>query len=221
MAKKNFALFILFLIVFMMFTVSVKNLDVKPIGPENSEVGFSVLNGTVNEMFGESNKWDKITDVFKYISILCMGFFACLGVYQLIKGKSIKSVDADIICLGLIYVIMLVFEVIFDKAAINFRPLLEDGELAASYPSSHTVLIITVIATAMIEYHYRINRKPVILTLDIICIIIIALGVIGRILSGQHWLTDIIGGMLLGISYIFLFYAFAYKPLNKKVDFDE
>ena len=192
-------------IAFAVFTVLVKTVDVKDIGPEWSSVGFATLNAKVNLALGESTLWYKITEAMGIFAILIGLCFALLGMLQLIKGKSLKAVDIDIYVLGGFYVLLAVVYAMFEKIVVNYRPVLEDGELAASYPSSHTVLIIGIMLTTLLQLSNRLEGKRICRPACIMCGILAAVAVAGRMLSGVHWLTDIAGGVILALALVALY----------------
>ena len=195
--------------VFALFTVLVKTIDTAPIGPNGTTVGFSALNGSFRDSVGENAAMYKITQVLGVLAIALAGFFALWGVYQLSIRKSIKKVDPQILLLGVFYVIVIAFYLLFEIAVINYRPVIEEGATApeASYPSSHTVLSVCVFVTAAIVlFGYLKNRAlagAVCAALNVLAIF----AVIGRALSGVHWLTDIIGGALLSAALVALYYT--------------
>lgn len=210
---------VLFLI-FVLFTVLVANVDLQPIGPENSVVGLASLNGAVAEAIGVHMVWYKITDILGYLAILVALFFGLLGVLQLIKGKSLAKVDSDILALGGFYVLVMVFYVIFELVGVNYRPVIIDASegLEASYPSSHTMLALCVFTTAIFQFQSRIKDEQICKVIEIVAVILIVLTVGGRLISGVHWFTDIIGSLLLSSSLIVLYCAtvIALKTVKKK-----
>lgn len=195
------ALFLLFLL----FTVAVMYVDRKPIGPEDSVVGFASINGFMHQTIGVHAIWDKITDLIAAVAILPSVVFAALGLQQLIQRKNLWKVDADLLLLGAFYVLTAAVYVIFEFFIVNYRPVLEDGVLEASYPSSHTVLAVCFLATAMLQFRRRIQNTAVWQAVLIIGGIMLAIAVIGRLLSGVHWFTDIAAGVLLGASLVMLY----------------
>lgn len=210
---------VLFLL-FVLFTVLVANVDLQPIGPESSVVGLATLNGAVAEAIGVHMVWYQITDILGYLAILVALFFGLLGVLQLIKGRSLARVDSDILALGGFYVLVVVFYVIFELVCVNYRPVIIDPSegLEASYPSSHTMLALCVFTTAIFQFQSRIRDRQVCKVIEIVAVILIVLTVGGRLISGVHWFTDIIGSLLLSSSLIVLYCAtvIALKTAKKK-----
>ena len=205
--KTNMILTALLFVVFIVFTLLVKTVDVAAIGPEGSKVGFSSLNGFIHNALGVHEFWYTLTKLFGVVAILIAAFFGVIGAMQLIKGKSLKAVEWDIYALGITYVATIAFYALFEKLIINYRPVIKDAEegLEASYPSSHTMLIIVVLGTAIVEIAARIKDEKIARIVKIVLTVIIAVTVIGRLICGVHWFTDIIGGMILGAALISLY----------------
>lgn len=198
-------------ICFIIFTILVKVVDVQPLGAEASLIGFASLNTAVFKLLGTNAFCYKLTQFFGLMAILLAGVFAAIGLLQLIKRKSLFKVDRQIITAGLVYAIVIILYVLFEKLAINYRPIVLDEGLEASYPSTHTMLILTIFGTAVSLIRTYINSAKVALTGKLFCIAIMWLTVICRLLSGVHWFTDITGGLLISLCLISL-----YKSLNIK-----
>lgn len=203
--KKKISISLLFL--FIIFTISVKFLDVQSVGVNNSEIGFATLNMFIHSFLGVNKSWYNITEILGIVPIIIVVFFAGIGVYQLIKRKSVLKIDRDILALGVFYIIVAISYLIFEVVVINYRPILVDGALEASYPSSHTTLAICIIGTAIIQANIRINSEKIKKYVNFILALVMILIVIGRLLSGVHWFTDIVGGTILSISLV-MFYSY-------------
>ena len=191
---------------FVVFTILVRTVDVQDIGPDWSSVGFARLNAKMYLLFDVNESaglfWYKMTEGMGIFAIIIGLCFAGLGLAQLIKGRSLKAVDADIYALGGFYVCLAVVYVLFEKLVINYRPVLEDGELAASYPSSHTVLIVGIMMTTILQLSKRLAGRKLCRPACISCAVLAAVAVIGRLLAGVHWFTDIVGGLILAAALV-------------------
>ena len=203
MKKKNIILTSILLIIFGIYTYVVKSVDVKAIGPNKSKVGLATMNNWFKGLIGSDMKIYKITEYLGYVLLLIVVVFGIIGLIQLIKRKSIKKVDREVLSLGALYVAMGVVYVLFEKVIINYRPILIDKVLEASYPSSHTVLAMCVgISFCMVasKYFGKFDKLA-----KAVVIILLTLVLAGRIISGVHWLSDIIGGIIISTVLISLF----------------
>ena len=195
---------------FAVWTLLVSIIDVKAIGPNGSAVGFAALNAFVHRITGVNMDLYSITDWLGLVPIFVCISFAIFGLIQWIKRKKIKKVDYSIFVLGGFYVIVIAAYLLFENLIINYRPVLINGFLEASYPSSTTMLVLCVMPTAIMQLKDRIRNKLLFKIITAaICAFIIFM-VIGRLLSGVHWFSDIIGGILLSTGLVAL-YDFAVK----------
>lgn len=210
MEKKNSRLFwvgVDLLAVFVLWTVLIRFVDVEAIGPRQSSVGFATLNGYIHNLTGVNMSLYIITDWLGLVPIGVAFGFAVLGIVQCIKRKSLLKVDRSILTLGGFYIVVMAVYILFEIVVINYRPTLIDGYLEASYPSSTTILVMCVMPTAMMQLRTRIKndlfRRCVMLTITVF----ITFMVIGRLVSGVHWITDIIGGALLSTAIVLMYYS--------------
>ena len=205
MKLKKSVVSLLLIIVSIIYILLIKLVDVASIGPKGSEVGFSSINGWFNNIFSYNSTIYIITEVLGYIALLIIVVFALLGLYQLIKRKSIKKVDKEIIVLGIFYVIVLFFYVLFDKVAINYRPVLLEGVLEPSFPSSHTLLAMFVCGSAIIINNKLFEKNEYKKIINVLLIVLMVLIIVGRLLSGVHWITDVVGGILIATTLLYIF----------------
>ena len=200
--KKMFFMGAGFLGAFVLWTVLVSYVDVRAIGQNASSVGFATLNGYVHNLTGVNMFLYTITDWLGLVPIGVAFGFAVLGLVQWVGRKSLFKVDRSILALGGFYILVLAMYIFFEIVVINYRPVLIDGYLEASYPSSTTMLVMCVMPTAMMQLHARIKsdvfRRCVLISIAAFT----AFMVIGRLASGVHWLTDIIGGALVSAGLV-------------------
>lgn len=196
-------------ILFIILIILIKAVDVSPTGVGDTEIGLYHLNSAVKDFLGTNILWYKLTEVTGLILIAAGGIFAVIGLVQLIKRKSILKVDREILSLGGLYIMLGLVYAFFEKVIINYRPLILAGDSApeASFPSSHTVLsVVIAISIIMIIGKYVKNltaRNIIKSALTALAVIT----VIGRFLSGVHWFTDILGGIILSVCLLSLFRA--------------
>ena len=193
---------------FVLWTVFVRFVDVRAIGPEGSSVGFATLNGFVHELTGVNWLLYTVTDWLGLVPIAVALGFTILGLAQLIGRKSLWKVDHSILALGVFYIAVIAAYVFFEIVVINYRPTLIDGYLEVSYPSSTTMLVMCVMPTAAMQLNVRIQNTVLRRCAVIAIVAFTAFMAIGRLLSGVHWITDIIGGALLSAGLMMLYSAF-------------
>lgn len=205
------------LVAFALWTFLIRCVDVQPIGPNGSRVGFAAINGAFHALTGVHWALYTLTDWLGLVPIGIALGFAVLGLVQLIRRKSLLKVDRDILILGGFYIVVLAAYLLFETVVINFRPVLIDGKLEASYPSSTTMLALCVLPTAMIQLKTRIRGDAVRRAILGIFVAFTVFMVVGRLLSGVHWLSDIVGGVLLSAGLVPL-YALAVKQRKMPED---
>ena len=205
---KNLYVAVCLLALFSLWTVLLNFVDVKALGPRDSVVGFATLNGLVHSITGIHMSLYIITDWLGLVPIGFALFFAILGLVQWIKRKNLIKVDYNLFVLGGFYIVVIAAYILFETVVINYRPVLIDGFLEVSYPSSTTLLVLCVMPTAMMQLKNRIKnktfRKCVLLSITAFIIFM----VVGRLISGVHWFTDIVGGALLSASLVMMYRYF-------------
>ena len=193
---------------FVLFTLLLTCVDVQFIGPQGSAVGFATVNGEVFQLLGVHFLWYHITDWLGVVAIAIAFGFAVAGLYQWVKRKSLRKVDRHILVLGGFYLLVIACYLFFEKVVINCRPILMYGSLEASYPSSHTMIVVSIMATAAMAFRVLCPQKREWrLAVDIFAAVVIAVTVIGRLIAGVHWLTDIVGGLLLSAALVVSYWA--------------
>ncbi|MBE6131333.1 MAG: phosphatase PAP2 family protein [Erysipelotrichaceae bacterium] len=190
---------------FVLWTIIAKFVDVKQIGPNNSYVGLSTMNSFVHNLTGCNMLLYTITDWLGIVPIILVLVFGIIGLIQWIKRRNFLKVDYDILILGLYYIVVFIFYILFENVVVNYRPVLIDGYLEVSYPSSTTLIVLSVMPTIIIQVNIRINNI-ILKKVLIYCIIVFScFMVVGRILSGVHWISDIIGGLLLSSGLVIMY----------------
>ena len=205
MKKKKFCIALGLLGAFALWTIAINRIDVQAIGPQGSTVGFATLNSMVHRLTGVHTQLYTITDWLGLVPV-AFGFgFTLLGLTQWIKRKNILKVDRSILILGAFYIVTLTAYLFFESYVINYRPVLIAGFLEASYPSSTTLLVLCVMPTAMMQLRGRIKNHALRKAVTAAIIAFIVFMVAGRLVSGVHWLTDIIGGILLSAGLVMIY----------------
>lgn len=204
-SKTSFVLGGLLFLFFVVFTVLVTKVDVASIGPENSSVGFSTINGKVRDMLSLNTKIYDITEYLGVVAIATVPIFGIIGFIQLVKGKSLAAVDKDIIILGIFYVVVAATYALFEIVIINYRPVILEEGLEASYPSSHSMLALAFLGFTIVQIGKRMSSSGLKTGLQILCVVLAIATAGGRLMSGVHWVTDICAGTVLGLAYAFLY----------------
>ena len=195
--RKMLCLSLCLLVAFVMWTLLVRFIDVRGIGPRGSSVGFATLNQFVHNATGTNMALYVITDWLGLVPIATALGFAALGLCQWAGRRSILKVDRSIIALGVFYIAVMSAYVFFEYAVINYRPVLIEGILEASYPSSTTMLVMCVMPTTAMQLNNCIKNKTVRRCIISVIVIFTLFMVFARLVSGVHWLSDIVGGALL------------------------
>ena len=207
-SRKELLIPLVFLTLLVIWTVAVKFVDVRPIGPNGTCVGLSSVNGFVHKLFGVHMMLYYVTDWLGLVPLFIAFGFAVSGLVQWIKRRNIFKVDADILVLGLFYIAVIAVFLLFERIALNYRPILINGTLEASYPSSTTLLVMCVMPTTAMQLKRRM-KPSVIKKLVIISIYVFtAFMVIGRLVSGVHWFSDIVAGALTSAWLVTMYHYF-------------
>lgn len=203
--KKTMITGAVLVILFVVWTVLITSVDVQPVGQNGTDVGFAAVNTRFHALTGVHMKAYKVTDWLGLVPILICAGFGVLGFIQLVRRKSLKKVDADIIMLGLYYIVVILAYLFFEMFPVNYRPVLIDGTLEASYPSSTTLLVLCVIPTLILQVNRRAENRTVRRIVTVGAVLFAAFMVAGRMVAGVHWLTDILGAVLLSAGLYLLY----------------
>ena len=197
---------------FGVWTGAVTQIDVRPIGQLGSEIGFASLNEMFHRLTGVNWFLYHLTDWLSVIPLGVVMCFGILGLIQWIRRKRLRLVDGDLLLLGGFYLIVMLAYLLFEVWTVNYRPVLINGFLEPSYPSSTTMLVICVMSTVAMQLRIRIKNKRVACWGQVMAFLFSVFMVVGRALSGVHWITDIVGGVLLSVGLVRL-----YAAINKSV----
>lgn len=204
--RRNYFISTILFLLAIGFTVLVKVVDVKQVGVNETSIGFGTVNQFVFNFFGVNMIWYHITDWLGLVPIFMAMAYALIGFVQLVKRKSLFKVDKEIIILGIFYIIVIALYLFFEKVIVNYRPILMDGFIEASYPSSHTLMTICLCGSSIIVNRKLFNNK-ITKFMNILSIAIVLITIIGRLISGVHWFTDIIGGIFISIALLMTLYS--------------
>ena len=209
------------LLSFVLWTILIQCVDVQAVGPKDTKVGFASWNIWFHNLTGENWTLYTVTDWLGLVPIFICGCFGILGLCQWVRRKRFFRVDADILLLGTYYLLVIAGYLLFEMVPINYRPVLIDGYLEASYPSSTTLLVLSVMPTLTFQAYRRCGNRTLRRLAAGFSVLFSAFMVVGRLISGVHWATDIIGSILLSAG-LFLLYgaAVAYSDQKKRMKHD-
>ena len=214
--KKNLLIGSIFLAMFAVWTALIQSVDVQPLGQNGTSIGFATFNCWFHHFTGVNMAIYTITDWMGLVPVAICLSFAGIGLVQLIKRRSLFRVDADIMILGVYFVIVFLAYAIFEMIPINYRPILIEGKMEASYPSSTTLLVLSVMPALIEQIQRRLSGITAKRIIKIVAIAFSAFMVIGRLVSGVHWFTDIVGGVLLSAGVFMLYKAAVMLALKEK-----
>ena len=215
--KRDLLAGIVLVAAFALWTVAVRLIDVQNAGPLGSEVGFATINVWFHRLTGVHMLIYTITDWLGLVPIIICMCFGVLGLVQMIHRRSLLKVDSDILLLGAYYVVVILGYLLFEMMPINYRPILIGGNLEASYPSSTTLLVLSVMPTLKYQSERRIAKPVTRKAIAVFVIVFSAFMVLGRLIAGVHWATDIVGSVFLssGLFMIYRFMAEYTRPKKK------
>ena len=217
--KRNLLTGVVLIGAFVLWTVLIQCVDVQAVGQNGTKVGFADFNVWFHQLTGVHMTLYTITDWLGLIPIFICLWFGVLGLLQLIKRRSLLKVDPDILLLGVYYVLVIACYLIFEMIPVGYRPVLIEGRLEASYPSSTTLLVLSVMPTLWFQANRRVSNVMRRKAVAVFAVIFSAFMVIGRLISGVHWATDIIGSVLLSAGLYMLYRsAVLYTDKAKKAD---
>jgi len=203
------------LILFAVWTVLIQTVDVQAVGQNGTDIGFASLNIWFHKMTGVHMWVYTVTDWLGLVPIFICMIFGVVGLVQLIKRRSLLKVDKDIILLGIYYILVIFGYLIFEMIPINYRPILIEGRMEASYPSSTTLLVMSVMPTLDFQVQLRVRNTKGRYGLYAFTVLFTTFMVVGRTVAGVHWLTDIAGSVLLSTG-LYLIYQGTVQLTDKK-----
>lgn len=204
------------LMAFILWTALILIVDVQPLGQNGTNIGFAALNIWFHKLTGVHMGIYTITDWLGLVPIFVCMLFGCLGLIQLIQRKSLFKVDYDILILGVYYVVVIVGFLAFEMFPINYRPILIEGVMEASYPSSTTLLVLSVMPTLGFQVKRRVQNYRIIKVVTSLTKLFSVFMVFGRLIAGVHWFTDIVGGILLSAGLFYMYKAIILLEDNEK-----
>ena len=192
---------------FGIWTALIQCIDVQNMGQNGTRIGFATFNVWFHQITDVHMLLYTITNWFGLVPIVICLCFGGLGCVQLLKCRNLFKVDADILLLGIYYILVIFGYLFFEMVPINYRPILINGFMEASYPSSTTLLVLSVMPTLKFQVDRRCTVTALKKLTDVFVVVFSAFMVMGRLISGVHWATDIIGSVFLSAG-LFMMYRF-------------
>lgn len=190
---------------FVIWTMLIQTVDVRAVGPNGTKVGFAALNGWFHALTGVHWALYSVTDWLGLVPLAVCAGFGVVGLKQWIQRQKLSAVDADILLLGGYYLVVIAAYLLFEQFPVNYRPVRIEGRLEASYPSSTTLLVLCVMPTLGFQAGRRMRGRAAQKGIRVFAAGFAALMAVGRMISGVHWLTDIIGAALLSAGLFALY----------------
>ena len=201
------------LIIILVFIVLLKKVNVGTNGDKN--IGLSKINLAIYNSLGTNKIMDIISTIILAMAGALALFFVVIGIIEVVKRKKLEMLDNSIKALALVYVITGWIYLIFDYIlVINYRPTTECISSSPSFPSTHTMLILMIFLTGITVLEGLIKNKKLLYFVEIGFGLLGILAIVTRMLSGKHWFTDIIAGILFAIM-LYFFHKFIIELLNE------
>ena len=200
---------------FGLWTLLIQTVDVRPLGQNGTDIGFAALNLRFHRLTGVHLALYTVTDWLGLVPILICLCFGALGFLQLLRRRSLARLDADLLLLGVYYALVILAYLFFEAVPINYRPVPINGVMEASYPSSTTLLVLSVMPTLTFQLDRRSENAALRTVTKAFSALFSVFMVLGRLVSGVHWVTDIVGSALLSAG-LFLLYRFAVRFAERR-----
>ena len=213
--RKELLTGVAFLAAFALWTGLVQCVDVQPVGQNDTDIGFATFNVWFHGLTGVHMGIYTVTDWLGLVPIAVCLCFGALGAVQLVQRRSLLRVDADLLLLGTYYIVVILCYLVFEMIPINYRPIPIDGIMEASYPSSTTLLVLSVMPTLKFQVDRRAESPRARIAATVFVVVFSAFMVLGRLVAGVHWATDIAGAVLLAAG-LFMLYRSAVAFADRK-----
>ena len=192
---------------FLLLILLLRTVDIQAVGPAGTSVGLASLNNGFHTGIGVHPFWSTVSNILGIIAIASAAGWALLGALPLIREKSLKKADPNLILLGILFLVTILIYLFFNLVTVNARPVLMKNETVpeASFPSSHVMMILVAMLGSIKMLNHYVRNLEQRRLFQLICWFVLIFSVFARMLSGVHWFTDIIGGILIAICLFSLF----------------
>ena len=207
----------------LLFSILVFTVDVKPIGPidsENPHTNYSVGFAAMNAGFRDAIK----TSAFCYTAFFILFILATLAalipvalfVWQMIQKKDLKKVNYSIFLLAAFYVTVYVVMMLFLLLPLERRPVVEmNGKVRTSFPSPALMAVLCVFVTFPTVVRTLLGKWQGQLYVQVACYALAVFSFFMSLFSGVHWLSDAMAAVLFAGTLVSAFY-FVFFQLRAK-----
>jgi undecaprenyl-diphosphatase len=158
-------------------------------------------------------EWEKITNITLLTSFAVLAVFVFLGLYQWITRNSLKKVDKRILAMPIPLILMAITYFVFDNIWIlNTRP---DGSGEPSFPSTHVMVVATIMFIATLNLNKYVKQKTLNVILEILMVVLVSLTCVGRVLANKHWISDVLGALAFAFIFSEVYYLIIKKRSKK------
>lgn len=213
MKKKNaliyFSVAAASLLLFIALTVCLLFVDRREASPIGTVVGFASVNSAIFDLAGVNYTLYDLTQILGYLALAVAAGLAVLGLVQLIRRKSLLRVDPELLCMAVLFLTVATVYVAFEFLNVNLRPVLMPGEKVPepSYPSTHTMMSVCILIPAAAYFGKLIKLPAIRIPTVVLCLGAASVTVVCRLLSGAHWFTDILGGLLISCALVSAYFG--------------
>ncbi|MFA6784523.1 MAG: phosphatase PAP2 family protein [Sphaerochaeta sp.] len=194
---------VILLVLFLGLIGALLSVDVQYVGAGGTSLGLARMNTWLLGVLGTHVWWYELSEWLGVLSLLVVGGFGILALAQMIQRRSLKKIDSSLYVLFLFYVLLAFLYGFFEMFVINYRPFV----LEPSFPSSHILLVVFVMGSTCVLLPHMMSSGRKTLLLQGLCLLVAVSTIVGRLLSGVHWSTDILGAVILAASLVLFFAA--------------
>ena len=195
--------------VFILLIGCLGTVDRQAAGPEGTVIGLASFNTAVRDAVGLNLGAYRATEILGDLALVTAAAFALLGAFQMVRRRSLLRVDRPLLALGGLFAGVFALYVLFELCVVNYRPFILPDETGpeASFPSSHTMLACVIYGGAALYLPYLPFRWDTgkLRLARAVCVVLAVVMAAGRFLSGVHWATDILGGVLISAALLCLY----------------
>lgn len=189
--------------------------DVEAVGVGQEEIGLSSVNIWFRNLFdygsgpGYSEFLYSLSIILAYVSLAPCALWLVLYVKEHIREKNLSGigVDKNLMTTFWLYLLSAVLCLVLRLFSINHGPVIIEGEAQSgvSFPSVFVLIYIVAWMSTIFQIRDLLSeKKTLIRVITAVSCVIMGVGIIACLTSGASWLTDVVGGILLGATMVLL-----------------